>query len=317
MKTLNELAEEYRQEFKDAKISDLFNFPLWGEDKWDGEFVVVFISQDRIRIANRHESIYEPTSLILPKLPKVDCVLLAEYISLRGDLYCYLSDRSKPDCPTLALRVHSIVYLGNRDCRDLDYETRWNLLRQLIPQDTEHVQLVRHRKLIGQGTAQIFYDEAREQGREGIVLKPCGSLREAGQKVKPKITLDVAVLGIKKSKKWKEKKIPNSFVLGTLENGIWKRFGESSSGLTDSERKGIGETVLANKTGEDRHFIYCRPTIVLEIVCQEVKEGGYRHPRIIRIRDDKTVNKVTPREQVNQLVKCILDDFFQKRNGNP
>lgn len=303
MKTLNELAEEFRQEFKDAKVSDVKMFPCYGEDKWDGEFVTIFISRNGIKIANRHDSIYNPTSYILPYLPKVECVIIGEYISLKGDLYHYLSDRVITDCPTLALRIHSIVYLGNKDCRDLDYETRWRMLEQLFPIQSKYVQLVNHRFLNNQTQVEMFYTLCKSQGREGIVIKPLGSLKEDGLKIKPKITIDCAIIGMKKSKKWLERGIPNSFVLGVLDNGVWKRFGESSSGLTDTEREKIGKTIIATKIGEDKHFIYCKPSIVLEIMCQEIKPNGFRHPRIIRVRYDKNPSMVTPFDQIKRLIK--------------
>lgn len=316
MKTLNELAEEYRQSFKDAKISNLTIFPIYGEAKWDGEFVVIFSDGKSVKIANRHKTVYDPTSNELLGLPKGVYVAIAEHISLRGDLYCYLSDRAKPNCETLALRIHSIVYLGNTDCQNMDYETRRRMLEQLFVRQTEYVQLVSHKKVNSQAEATAYYDECRAQGREGLVLKPLGTLKESGYKVKSKVTIDCAVLGIKKSKKWVEKKIPNSFVLGVMEKGKWKRFGESSSGLTDAERREIGKSTLANKTGEDVHYIYCKPSVVLEICCQSIEKNGFRHPRIIRIRGDKSVTMVTPKPQIDDLVDKVLDSYFPcTRNG--
>ena len=308
---LNIIAEKFRQHFVDARVEEIFYFPRYAEEKWDGEFVVIFSDGKHIQIANRHKTVYDPTTFEKAGLPSGVYVLIAERISLRGDLYCYLTDRAITNCPTLALRIHGLVSYGNTDCTQMSYEERWKLLREffydprgekLLQQD-EHVQLVDHRLVNSQHELQIYYDECRAQGREGVVVKSLEGLLADGYKIKPKITLDVAVLGIKKSKKWKEKNIPNSFVLGIFENGIWKRFGESSSGLTDSERDKIGKEVIANKTGEDRHYIFCKPTVIIEIMFQEQKEKGFRHPRIIRIRDDKTVDKATPASEVKQQLK--------------
>jgi len=308
---LNKLALSYRPTFKDARVIDIHDFPRYAEPKFDGEFVVIFSDGTEIKIANSHKSVYTPTENERRGLPSGVYVLIAERISLRGDLYCYLSDRAIPNCPTLALRIHGLVSYGTNDCRNLSYEERWKLLREFfydphgfqLLQQNEHVQLVDHRLVNSQKELLDYYVECRAQGREGVVVKSLGGLMEDGDKIKPKITLDVAVLGFKKSKKWREKKIPNSFLLGVNENGIWKKFGVSSSGLTDSEREKIGQEAVKNMTSENSKFLYCNPTIIIEICFQEQKAKGFRHPRIIRIRDDKPLSKVTPSDQVKELLK--------------
>ena len=304
-KRLCEMTDSHRSHFKDARIEEITTFPIWAEYKYDGEYNNFYLMFPIVaKLANRHKTVYDPTDFIMDEMPKrqMQIVLEAEYISTRGDLYCFLSDRAKPNCPTLALRIFGIIFNGNQDCRDLPYERRWRIIRQYFPQDTEHIKLVEHKLINNRAELQAFYDQARKDGAEGLVLKPLGSQRLGGYKIKPKITLDLAVIGFEKSKKWIERKIPNSFILGIFENNQWKEFGNSSSGLTDTEKSELVKELLKTKTSEDEDRIYCNPTVVLEVVVQEVKEGGGRHPRIVRWRRDKTVWQTTPSTEVKQLI---------------
>jgi len=284
---INEITSNFRPKFFEGQAKNwVQGFPAYAEYKEDGEYVLIFITPKRTLIANRHKSTYHPTKYIQEYLPKTKCILEAEYISINGSLYSYLSERGE-DSDKLALRIFGILHYEGSDVSDLPYEERWKTLEKLIPDNNQYVKLVKHQKVETPEDIDNFFNQAISDGKEGIVVKSFGK-RSTCMKLKKTSTKDYAILGFEKSQSWNKNHTPESFILGTLENDEWKQIGKASSGLTKDEKAQLGVILLKNMIAEDSKQILSKPTEVLEIKYQEQTDSGLRIPRIIRWRKDKT-----------------------------
>jgi len=83
--------------------------------------------------------------------------------------------------------------------------------------------------------------------------------------------------------------VAQSFLVGFYDrqNQQFKPFGCVSSGLDVATKEAIHEFTQKIRTHEDSQFVYVKPVVVLEIEAQEKLNGGFRSPRIKRIRFDK------------------------------
>jgi hypothetical protein len=105
--------------------------------------------------------------------------------------------------------------------------------------------------------------KANKKGYEGIMLKQNG-IGGVILKVKPKLSLDVKVLG------WKEGTGRNKGRLGAL---ITER-GDVGTGFNDEQR--------------NAHLKLYKVGTVIEVECMELTPGGkFRQPRFKRVREDK------------------------------
>jgi len=138
------------------------------------------------------------------------------------------------------------------------------------------------------------FNRAIREGFEGVVVKPNAGYYAKWLKLKEKHTVDVAVLGVKKTDSWREERIPYTFLVGVYENGSFKRIGDVSSGLTLNEREAIAECVEDLRLSEDKEYIYLKPEIVFEVEYHQRTERGLREPKIKRIRFDKNPKECKP-----------------------
>lgn len=178
---------------------------------------------------------------------------------------------------------------SNGDLRVATLSQRKQVLAKLIiPND--RVFLIDYDLCYSTQEIKTVFDRRVREGFEGVVVKPDRCYRAKWLKLKKEETLDVAVLGVKKTKLWLEQAVPQTFLVGFYDDVFqtFRRFGYVSSGLTFHEKNAIGELVPDLKVREDRKNVYLKPFVVLEISYQERLKNGFRHPRILRIRLDKS-----------------------------
>ncbi|MBA7486582.1 DNA ligase [subsurface metagenome] len=140
---------------------------------------------------------------------------------------------------------------------------------------------------------------------EGLFVRVSDSLF----KVKKRESVDVVLIGINKRAKLKDKQVTSVKYALMLEDGRFLELGDVASGIPHDLRKALYQ-LLDYKTGEDNDTIFVKPMIVLEVEYTETfqknrrififNEGkmwnngmkpffSLRHPRLLRIRIDKTV----------------------------
>jgi len=160
-----------------------------------------------------------------------------------------------------------------------------------------------------------FYQMALEEGHEGIMMKRPDSPYTPGKrgkywlKVKPIMeTLDLAVIG----GEWGEGRrasLIGSYLLGARdERGGFVPVGKVATGLTDEMLKELTERLKPLIIYQEGKIVEFKPEIVFEVGYEEIQKspkypGGYalRFPRLIRVREDKSVEEVDTLERVREL----------------
>ena len=167
----------------------------------------------------------------------------------------------------------------------------------------------------GPGEAAAFVDEARRAGHEGVMAKSldagyaAGSRGAAWLKIKQVTTLDLVVLaaewGSGRRRGWL-----SNLHLGARDaarNGF-VMLGKTFKGLTDELLKWQTRRFLDLEIGRDRHTVFVRPELVVEIAFNDVQAspqypGGValRFARVKRYRDDKTAAEADTIETVQAI----------------
>jgi DNA ligase-1 len=92
------------------------------------------------------------------------------------------------------------------------------------------------------------------------------------------------------------------------------------SNIPDLLMARLRDVVTSTKVGEDKEGVYVKPTIVLEVTYQEIQRtedytSGYalRVPKVVRVRDDKTVEDVDTTEKLQKLYEMQYEERFKAK----
>jgi len=262
-----------------------YPFPFFVEPKYDGERALLQVS-DTITIANKHKTVYPerilPKSLILAirKAVYKEGLYDAEFYSLKGNLYEFLSARARLS-EDLALAIFDIIGYTYTPLFE-----RKQILKKAI-KSNERIHLVPY--TICHNSLQIIkaFNKAVSEGFEGVIIKPDRGYYAEWLKLKERHTIDMVVLGVKKTDSWRKERLPYTFLVGIYENGYFNPIGDVSSGLTLTEREALATYVPELRQKEDSEYIFLKPELVFEVEYHQKTENGLREPKIKRIRFDK------------------------------
>ena len=161
---------------------------------------------------------------------------------------------------------------------------------------------------------QEIFEEARDRGNEGLMVKDIQSPYLPGRRGKSWLklkrelaTLDVVVTAVE----WghgKRIKVLSDYTFAIRDDENLLNVGKAYSGLTDAEIAEMTEWFLEH-TIEDQGFRrLVKPEIVLEVAFNNVMKSdrhasGYalRFPRIVRIRTDKKADEIDTLETVKEI----------------
>ncbi|WP_028061795.1 ATP-dependent DNA ligase [Candidatus Solirubrobacter pratensis] len=151
---------------------------------------------------------------------------------------------------------------------------------------------------------------ALAMGHEGVVVKALGAPYEAGRrgsawvKVKPVHTLDLVVLAAEWGHGRRQGRLSNLH-LGARGPDGWVMLGKTFKGLTDAMLAWQTEKLLELEERRERHVVYVRPELVVEIAFDGVQTsprypGGValRFARVLRHRPDKPAAQADTLEAV-------------------
>lgn len=292
--------------------------PYYVDRKLRGERVHIWKKGDKVIIANRKNAVYAGTSFnnhafpdfllaaIRKALKGSDGEFDAEYRA-RDDVEAhYRSGKSghSPYTKEMMVSIFDVLALDGNDLRELPLSERRRLLKDHVKTNPQ-VELVQTRNAASPEEVIKIYEDYLDKGYEGIVAKPVESPYLSGKsnwsKVKNYDELDVALIGIAKSEKWKEKKEAHSFLMGVRDKktGKWVEIGDVSvSGLDDKEKEAISADVKRRlptiKESEDTQHVHTKPFEIAEVAYESITEKGrLDKPRIVRIRDDKSIRSVS------------------------
>lgn len=134
-----------------------------------------------------------------------------------------------------------------------------------------------------------FFNEVVSRGGEGLMLKRtnCGYTPDKKPantwvKWKKEITLDCVIMGYNNDGSGKNKDLFKSIQVGIWEDNQIKFIGDIHSGISDELRVDMHN---------NRH---CYINKIVEIDAMELsKNGSLRHGRLVRFRDDKSIDQCT------------------------
>jgi DNA ligase-1 len=159
-------------------------------------------------------------------------------------------------------------------------------------------------------SAQRMFDEALARGHEGVVVKALDAPYAAGRrgagwlKVKPRITLDLVILGAEWGHGRRQGWLSNLHLGARHEDGF-VMLGKTFKGLTDEMLAWQTERLLALETHREGITVHVRPELVAEIAFDGVQAsprypGGValRFARVLRHRPDKPASEAETLETI-------------------
>lgn len=163
------------------------------------------------------------------------------------------------------------------------------------------------------------FQEARERGNEGLVLKRHGSVYEPSKRTgtwlkvkRAYATLDVVVTAAEQGSGRRAIWL-SDYTFGVREGERFLNVGKAYSGLTDTEVRELTRILRAATQERFGRVALVRPEVVLEVAFDGIQKssrhkGGYalRFPRILRWRRDKKPNEADSLERVRELYEASL-----------
>jgi DNA ligase-1 len=306
------------------------------EDKFDGIRAQAHISSGRLALYSRtmDEITHRFPELSAPliQLP-TDAIIDGEIVPARGRVILPFSELQKrlgrktvseellASTPVVFV-AYDLLYGAGRVLIDEPLSERRRLLQELVSAEVSDATVrLSEIKLVGD-TASLDeeFEGARERGNEGLMIKDPRSLYKPGRrgrewlKLKRALaTLDVVVTAVEVGH-GKRRHLLSDYTFAVRrseEDPELLNVGKAYSGLTDAELAELTEWFKAHTVQEFAHgkVRVVEPKIVLEVTFDRVQESprhksGYalRFPRILRLRDDKSVAEIDTVEAVRKLV---------------
>lgn len=321
----------------DTMPHELGDIAHWqAEWKWDGIRAQVIKRKGEVFIWSRGED------LITERFPEIaDAALdLPDGTVLDGEILPWKNDRVLPftelqrrigrknlsskilsEVPVI-LQVYDLLEIGGRDIRQLDFRSRREMLEQLLDslpetaarifRATEVVEAMHWDELAS------HREKSRELGVEGFMLKRRDSPYRTGRhrgdwwkwKIDP-LTVDAVLIYAQKGS-GKRSNLFTDYTFGVWREGELVPFAKAYSGLTDAEIRVVDRFVRANTIETFGPVRAVRPQLVFEIAFEAIQRStrhksgvAVRFPRILRWRQDKTIEQADSIETIHALLDSI------------
>lgn len=311
------------------------------EDKFDGIRGQAHAQGDRVALYTRtlDEVTHRFPELVGPlkSLPS-DAVLDGEIVPVRGEAVLpflelqkrlgrkTVSEELLAQVP-VAFIAYDVLYAGGRVLIDEPLEERRRVLESLVAHEaTAAVRLSTAKRALGVSSLEEEFEAARARGNEGLMIKDPRSSYKPGKrgrewlKLKRALaTLDVVVTTVEVGH-GKRRNLLSDYTFAVRrseEDPELLNVGKAYSGLTDVELAELTEWFRAHTVQEYAHgrVRVVEPKIVIEVTFDRVQESrrhksGYalRFPRILRLREDKTVDEIDTLAAVKRLVEMQGDE---------
>jgi DNA ligase-1 len=296
------------------------------EWKLDGARIQVHKSASEVRVFSRN--LRDVTAAVpevvecMQAIPVHDAIVDGEVIGLRPDgtpLPFQMTmqrfgrkldvERLRAEIP-LTPFFFDCLYVDGEPLVDVPHESRIARLHSVTPTLIVPTLLRPTRE-----QAQQFLDETLRRGHEGVMVKALGAGYAAGRrgqqwlKVKVARTLDLVVLGAEWGHGRRTGWLSNLH-LGARdpEHGGFIMLGKTFKGLTDEMLAWQTEKLRTLEISRDRHTIYVKPELVVEIAFNDVQEsphypGGLalRFARVKGYREDKSAHHADTIETVRNV----------------
>ncbi len=310
-----------------ARLGD----PVWIEEKYDGIRCQVHKLGDRVELYSRE---LRKITGQFPDLVKQVRLMQADFMA-DGELIAWQNDRALPfaelqkrlgrkgddfflgtEIP-LSLWFYDLLGLNGKSLLKRPLVERRALLEALP--FVSQVGPAPLQKVSGSAAVEAAFVQARKRGNEGLMAKDPQSIYLPGRRglawlklKKAYATLDVVVVGVE----WghgKRSHVLSDYTFAVRDETTDQLLpvGKAYSGLTDVEIAHYTEHFLQNTLEERGRYRSVQPDVIIEVAFDTIQPSarhasGYalRFPRIVRIREDKTV------QQIDTLAYCrqLADD---------
>ena len=227
-----------------------------------------------------------------------------------------VSEKLLAEAPVIYF-AFDLLYLDGEPLFEMPLKERLAKLRDVVRGDA--IRISEQSPIRDAAHIDELFDAARARANEGLVIKDPESIYTPGRRGKSWLkykkalaTLDCVVTYAQ----WgngKRRNVLSDLTFAVLRDGELVNIGKAYSGLTDAEIADMTEHF--KRTTIERHGPVHRvePTIVLEIAFDRIQESsrhksGYamRFPRIVRIRDDKSVDQISTIDEVRRIYEGQL-----------
>jgi len=296
-------------------------------NKWPSDFVVDYKydgNRYQIHIEGQKTMIFNRKGKIVThQFPDVVEIVQGYGVKnaiLDGEIYPILENGAPAPHKQMGTRVHSkniqeamervkvkwvifdFLKLNDETIMDFSYTVRLEKMK-ILPNQA-------HR--ITEGDILAFYNEAINEGFEGIIVKDATVPYDAGKRSKswakykpPQINLDVVILSAKYGE-GKRSSVFGTYELGVKANNGYHSVGWCGTGFSDTDLINLTNTLRRNIESFNNGQFFVSPIVVLEVKADLVSRDekgnlGLRFPRCVRIRDDKFVTDINTLEDVERL----------------
>jgi DNA ligase-1 len=293
------------------------------EWKYDGARVQIHKDGKRVRIFSRR---LEDVTRSLPEIVRLAQEVRADKAILDGEVVAigkdsrplafqeilkrfrrkYNVEKQAKETP-LHLFLFDLIYLDGQSTVDLPLTRRRELLEGIADPSILADQVISD----SVQRAEEIYHQALEKGHEGLILKNSMSVYAPGKrgknwlKIKPVMeTLDLAVIGAK----WGEGRRASflgSYRLACLDEATSKLqdIGWVATGLTDEALAELTELFRELILVQNGMEVELKPAVIFEVAYEEIQKSqsyssgfALRFPRLVRVRDDKSLEEAEPGE---------------------
>ena len=289
------------------------------EYKYDGARVQIHRRGSEVRVFSRRLREFP-----VPEVAALAEQLKAECFVAEGELIALDSAgkplpfqdvmRSLAGGARLKLCLFDLLHLDGKDLLSASYAERWELLRSIAGEE-----LLAQRIITADlKEAEKFYERALREGHEGVVVKRLEALYEPGKrsdawlKVKPFVTLDLAVVGAEWGHGRRRGWLSNLH-LAVRGEGEFLTVGKTFKGLTDAMLKEITEELLKHRLRERGNVVEAVPSLVVEVAFDEVQRSprypsgfALRFARVKRLRHEKSVEEVDTLDTLRGIYEAQL-----------
>lgn len=322
-------------------IVERLGTPVWIEEKYDGIRCQLHASPARAELFSRD---LRRITGQFPELAEA-ARRLGETAVIDGELLAWRDGRALPfaelqrrlgrrgddfflgtEIP-VSLSCYDLLHLGRESLLRLPLAERRARLEALLAQRPGHqplptLTLAPVRRVRSVDEIELAFAAARRRGNEGLMAKDPNSPYTPGRRglawlklKKAAATLDVVVVAVETGH-GKRKAVLSDYTFAVRDDETDRLLtvGKAYSGLTDAEIARLTEHFLDRTLEIEGRRRTVVPDIVLEVAFDAIQPSGrhasgfaLRFPRIVRIRDDKTVDEIDRLSTCRKLAAAGVD----------
>lgn len=278
------------------------------EIKWDGYRALAYLDKGWVSLQSRNQlSFNHKFSVIADALKSWNVRAVTD-----GEIVA-LDDSGKPDFQMLqqflksGKKAHLVYYIFDllwyegRDLKQLPLSERKEVLKAILPADTETLSYCDHVPAKGRK----FFGVATARGFEGVIAKAANSEYTPGRrstdwlKIKNNKRTEAIICGFTEGRGGRSHF--GAAILGKYEGATLQYIGHTGGGFTEAMRKELSKKMkplirkrspFATKPKTNMPATWLKPQLVCEVKFAEMTEEGIlRQPVFLGLREDKTAKE--------------------------